>query len=490
MEHFTSRAIQVCLLTLALAAPISIAATQAAWALCLLFWIIRAVIVRPVWRVQGFDLAVLAFVGLTVLSAVFSYEPQVSIGKLLSVSLVTIVYLVSAYITKAAAVRRLVAVLLFAGMVSVLFTLGSLAVGKNLKILRLTAESPLRAAGIAENDTILKVDEDNITTPDDLSAAVAKSVGDGEVVITTYRKEHITNFKLPLVPEEPVPDLGVTDWTRGRDTRASGFYGHYTTYAEVLQLILSLAFALLVAAPGGLITRMRIGLAVITGLLSVALFLTVTRASWAGFILSAAVIILLGASRRVMLLCVAFAVPLGIAGFLYLQQQRNVNFLDSSDHSTVWRTIVWREGLNVLTSSPRHLAVGIGMDSLKHRHQEWGMFDNGKIPVGHMHSTPLQIAFERGVPALIAWLVWMSIYLHLLWLGIRNRGAEWSERGLLLGAFGGTMGFLTSGLVHYNWGDSEVVMIFYLIMGLSLAAISAPTAPGGSAAPAKAVDAT
>jgi hypothetical protein len=27
---------------------------------------------------------------------------------------------------------------------------------------------------------------------------------------------------------------------------------------------------------------------------------------------------------------------------------------------------------------------------------------------------------------------------------------------------------MTSGVVHYNWGDSEVVMIFYLIMGLSL----------------------
>jgi hypothetical protein len=27
---------------------------------------------------------------------------------------------------------------------------------------------------------------------------------------------------------------------------------------------------------------------------------------------------------------------------------------------------------------------------------------------------------------------------------------------------------MCSGLVHYNWGDSEVVMIFYLIMGFSL----------------------
>jgi GTP cyclohydrolase II len=31
-----------------------------------------------------------------------------------------------------------------------------------------------------------------------------------------------------------------------------------------------------------------------------------------------------------------------------------------------------------------------------------------------------------------------------------------------------TGGFFVSGLVHYNWGDSEVVTVFYLIMGLTL----------------------
>jgi len=45
---------------------------------------------------------------------------------------------------------------------------------------------------------------------------------------------------------------------------------------------------------------------------------------------------------------------------------------------------------------------------------------------------------------------------------------DWRERGLVLGALGGLVGFFASGLVHYNLGDSEVVMIFYLIMGLAL----------------------
>ena len=97
------------------------------------------------------------------------------------------------------------------------------------------------------------------------------------------------------------------------------------------------------------------------------------------------------------------------------------------------------------------------------------MFDNGYLPMGHMHSTPLQIAFERGIPALIAWIAWMYFYLRMLWRSLKNNSADWLERGLLLGCFGGSAGFIASGLVHYNWGDSEVIMIFYLMMGLSIA---------------------
>ena len=58
----------------------------------------------------------------------------------------------------------------------------------------------------------------------------------------------------------------------------------------------------------------------------------------------------------------------------------------------------------------------------------------------------------------------------MLWRLQRRLSKEsWIEKGLALGALGGLIGFMTSGIVHYNWGDSEVVMIFYMIMGLSLA---------------------
>ena len=139
------------------------------------------------------------------------------------------------------------------------------------------------------------------------------------------------------------------------------------------------------------------------------------------------------------------------------------------DGSITWRETVYREGFHLLVSRPRHLLVGIGMDTIKRHWRAWGMFDHGRLPWGHMHSTPLQIALERGLPTLAAWLALLFIYLRMLWQLVRaGQVTDWIERGLALGALGGTCGFFTTGLVHYNLGDSEVVMVFYLIMGLAL----------------------
>jgi O-antigen ligase len=152
-----------------------------------------------------------------------------------------------------------------------------------------------------------------------------------------------------------------------------------------------------------------------------------------------------------------------------LQQKRNVGFYDTKDGSITWRQTVYREGLQLLISRPRHLIVGIGMDSIKSHWREWGMFDHGRLPRGHMHSTPLQLALERGLPALFVWLALLAVYARMLWLLARSgRVADWVERGIVFGALGGLAGFFASGMVHYNMGDSEVIMIFYFLMGLAL----------------------
>ena len=488
LTKYIEWALRASLFLLALAAPVSIAATQTAWSLALLFWIIKAFFVRPSIRKDGIAVATFVFVGLSLVSSAFSYEPQVSFRKMASVSLVTIVYLVSESISDAKWLKRLVIILLASGAFTAAYTIGQTAIGKNLKVVHLTVNSPLLAAGVRENDTIQTANGKPVNSPDDLVPAVDPVRRDGVLKLHIYRYEVFYDYDVPVSSLLDASDnagrYGIAEWSRGRDIRAAGFYGHYTTYAEATQLIASLVFGLLILVPGGFFARNRVVLALTLAAFCAGLFLTVTRASWAGFLVSAAVMIIAGTSRKTVLICILCAVPVALAGVYYLQQKRNVAFVDTSDGSTTWRMTVWREGFGVLVSNPRHLAVGIGMDSLKTHWQDWQMFDNGNLPIGHMHSTPLQLAFERGVPVLIAWIVWMFLYLRMLWRGIRRNDLAWFERGILLGSLGGSVGFLSSGLVHYNWGDSEVVMIFYLLMGFSLAVLGKKTDPALDPQPA------
>jgi hypothetical protein len=115
--------------------------------------------------------------------------------------------------------------------------------------------------------------------------------------------------------------------------------------------------------------------------------------------------------------------------------------------------------------------VGHGVDAV-HRHwREWGFPGDDVV---HTHSTPLQLAFERGLPALLFWL-WL---LAAFWLTLSR--AERSLRvspdaathGIMLGAAGAFAGFCASSLVNYNFGDAEVALLLWWLMGATVKVVS------------------
>lgn len=474
-------AILVFLFVFAAAAPNSIAAGQSAWLVGMALWLARMVFrPRPKLFRTPVDYVVLGFFILTGLSSFLSYEPMVSIGKLRAASLFTIIYLFVENVPSLRVARLLALTLISACMVNVFYTAGERLVGRAVKVYAVSEFGPLYDAGIRSGDTLLEVDGQKLSDPQELVDALSAPSGPGRpvtdpVAVLTYRHEMLPVFKIPrgslLEGSSPVQRLGIGSWSRGRDWRATGFYGQFVTYAEVLQLIIALTLGIFVSLPA---KRSWAGALLLLALAGMggALLLTVTRASWLGCLVSTAVVLVLGVGRRAVILIGILAIPLILAGLFVLQQKRNVGFVDQTDQSTTWRETVWREGVKLLISKPRHLIVGVGMDSIKRHWRAWHMFDNGQIPWGHMHSNLLQIALERGVPALMLWLAFLFIYARTLWRALRSHSKlDWIERGILLGALGGLIGFFTSGLVHYNWGDSEVVMIFYMIMGLALAII-------------------
>lgn len=475
------RAIVVCLFLIALFAPHSIAATQAAWLVGMVLWLARfAVYPRPRLFRSPVDYALFGFFVLSGISALFSYNPIMSIGKMRAASLFTIVYLVSQNARSLRVVRLLALTLIASCMINVFLTAGQLAIGRGVKVQGVTPSSPLAKAvfrtrtvtqltPIVNGDTIWQIDGKPVGTPDEISAALAAGTSPAKVRI--YRVEWMPELEVTrgqLLPgTNSLEQLGISSWSPGRDWRATGFFSHWVTYAEVLQLIASFALGIFLALKQKKSLLGVLLILAVSGLI-LALGMTVTRASWIGFAVAAVTMSLLTSSRRTILIVGACAIPLVLASVILLQQKRSIGFFDKSDQSTSWRQTVWEEGFQLLISKPRHLVFGVGMDSIKGYWREWGLFDNGRQPIGHMHSNLLQIALERGLPALIVWLSLLGVYCSLLWRISHREIIDDFPRGIAIGALGGTVGFFTSGLVHYNWGDSEVVTVFYFIMGLCL----------------------
>ncbi len=71
---------------------------------------------------------------------------------------------------------------------------------------------------------------------------------------------------------------------------------------------------------------------------------------------------------------------------------------------------------------------------------------------------------------LALWLWMMAMCWFTLFRSSRDM-AELSDTnafGLLLGSLGALTGFLASSIVNYNYGDGEVVMLFWWVMGMAL----------------------
>jgi O-antigen ligase len=112
-----------------------------------------------------------------------------------------------------------------------------------------------------------------------------------------------------------------------------------------------------------------------------------------------------------------------------------------------------------------HPLFGHGMDSMHLHWEEWGFPGRDMV---HLHSTPLQLAFDRGFPALIFWLWIMAV----LWLTAsraeksQREGRDTNRYGILLGATGAMAAVFASSLVNYNFGNEEVMLVFWWLMGI------------------------
>jgi len=474
VQQWLERITFVFLILMVVSSPHSIAATQIAWGIGMLFWIIRSAIGPGQKRsYRLISLALFAFFGWSVISALFSYEQATSLDRLRGVSVFFIFIFVAANIRNLKAVYFLAFAMIVSCMVNVAWTPIERAIGRGVEVHGLKSGGPLSNALLWNGDTLLAANGQKLKTPEDLLAAIETN----EITkVKFYRPDFefaVDVKRVDLLAGTTATErLGIESWKLSYNWRSKGFFGHYVTYAEVLMLIGSLTLGLLFAAINFYSVQRKWTILLLSTAfigMSFALLLTVTRASQLALMLSGFAMLARSGGKKLAIAAVLVAVPVVVGGLIFLQQSRNTGFFDSTDESTRYRFVMWNDGARLLADSPRNLVFGVGMDSVQKRWQGWNMYEGGFLPMGHFHSTPVQIAVERGIPALLIWISILAILARTLWRGIANsRDSGWRSFGVALGSFGALIGFIASGFVHWNLGDQEVAMIFYMLMAFGV----------------------
>jgi O-antigen ligase len=245
--------------------------------------------------------------------------------------------------------------------------------------------------------------------------------------------------------------------------RVQGTLGHYMTYSGLIMLVGCVAAARVMFR-----THDRLWAALIMPAVFVALALTFSRNAWVGACAGISFLLILRDFRLVGLLPVAAAIflafaPAQIANRLY----STFNLNDPTNRD---RLAMMHSGFRIIKDDP---LTGVGPDMVIQVYPHYRDPEATKQLNPHLHNVPLQIAAERGLPALGIWIWFIVVLMRDCYRRFRSSPIP----SIGAAALAAIVAMLAAGMFEYNFGDSEFLMIFLLLVTLPYAADRTPAAP-------------
>jgi O-antigen ligase len=254
--------------------------------------------------------------------------------------------------------------------------------------------------------------------------------------------------------------LGIVQFTMlGYDhteKRPEGSLTLYMTYSGVVMLVLCSAAARLL-----FYREQRIWPGIALPALAVGLAVTFTRNAWVGAM--AAIGTLFAIRDRRLLLALPLVAGLFLVTAPDALRSRALSTFDVQDPSNRDRVAMWTIGQRIVVDHP---LAGVGPDMVKEVYADYrpAQYVNPTNP--HLHNVPIQIAAERGLPALAAWLWFVAVALRDLWRQLRRGPMP----ALAAAGLSAVIAMLAAGMFEYNFGDSEFLMLLLGLMTLPFAA--------------------
>jgi O-antigen ligase len=204
-----------------------------------------------------------------------------------------------------------------------------------------------------------------------------------------------------------------------------------------------------------------------TGTISICLLFALSRQAWLGFFIGTIFLLFFWNKKHLLILPLLLIVPL-----LFAPERisaRLYTFTDLKDTSLQARISLWKGGWKIFKDHP---ITGCGfkcVDSIHSQHPDpsgWIAHHRG------MHSTILQLLVDTGIVGLGTWLlIWVAYYIEIFkrCRALTGKKSQDNATGILMGSSAAVLGFLVGGFFETNIYDSEVAMLLYFLMGLSLA---------------------
>jgi O-antigen ligase len=244
--------------------------------------------------------------------------------------------------------------------------------------------------------------------------------------------------------------------------RLTGFMGHWMTFSGLLMILNVLLLSHLLFSkehPRWFYPAF--------GLLSIALLLSLTRNVWLGFLAASFVLIAMRKVRWVIAIP-AVVMIVFLASVLIFPDKvasRMANIFNPNETSNKDRILMVKSGWEIIKDYPI-TGVGTGMIGQvypRYRASE-SVFRNHQ----HLHNNLIQLAAENGIITLVAWL-WLITRVILDLVHWKRKVMNPEEQFMINGTIGIVISLFVAGMFEYNYGDTEIKMLFLALITLPYA---------------------
>lgn len=243
--------------------------------------------------------------------------------------------------------------------------------------------------------------------------------------------------------------------------RAAGF-SFYMSVGAFLSMLLPALVLLLIS--GRLDVRYRIPAAVTLVIGCTALLFNGTRGAWLAVpidVLICAAFLVRDKKKLIVGILATVVVFGSVFALSPTLSSRFATIGDTKMQSNSERLLIWTSAVHMFEDHP---VLGIGYAGFEAAYQGEYMLPEAKErELGHAHSNVMQMLAECGVVGLAALLFWWWTCLSY---GLRTWMATHHLAGLLFSAV--LLGLILQGMTEYNMGNSAVMKLHWLLMGLCL----------------------